>query len=70
MADVDIQALLDSDAVGTGLRIVRRGDNCGTLSTYYVVSNGAGYAGHARWVTVTTSDSDAQKNTAIRAAMA
>jgi len=50
--------------------IVRRdGGATDTLSHYYVVPT-QGYAGHSRWVSVTRTDSDADKNTAIRAALA
>lgn len=69
MADSDIQALLDADGMGTGIRIVRRGDDTGTLSNYFC-TGGATYPGKARWVQVTTANTDAQKNTAIRAALA
>ncbi len=68
MPDPALQLLLDPDNQGTRLRIQDRVDS-GALSSYYVVANGAGWAGRARWVNVTTADSDAQKNTAIRAAM-
>jgi len=70
MADVDLQLLLDADVTGNGVMIVRRdGGATDTLSHYYVVPT-QGYAGHSRWVSVTRTDSDAQKNTAIRAALA
>jgi hypothetical protein len=68
MADPALQALLDPDVTGTGLVIERRlGGASDTLSHYYVVGNALG-RGQSRWVTVTTADTDAQKNTAIRAA--
>jgi len=68
MADIDLQALLDPDSTGRGIQIVRRVD-AGLLSSYYLVPN-VTLAGHARWVNVTAADSDATKNTAIRAALA
>lgn len=67
MADPALQALLDPAATGMGATILRR-VNADTLTSYYVQGL-AGFAGRARWVNVTTSDSDAQKNTAIRAAL-
>lgn len=67
MADSDIQALLDPGATGRGITMVRREPNGATLSYYYCQGNVTG-VGKAMWVAVTTSDSDAQKNTAIRAA--
>lgn len=70
MADPALQALLDPDGTGTGIMIVRRmGGASDTLNQYYVVP-GQGFAGHSRWVDVTTANTDAQKNTAIRAALA
>lgn len=68
MSDVDLQALLDPSGTGRGIQIVRRID-AGLLSSYYLVPN-VTLAGHARWVNVTTSDNDATKDTAIRAALA
>jgi len=70
MADSDLQLLLDADNNGNGIRIITRtGGASETLSHYYVVPT-QGYAGHARWVAVARADSDADKNTAIRAALA
>lgn len=70
MADAALQALLDADGQGTGIRIMRRVDTAdGVLSSYYVVPNGGFDAGRARWVDVTAANTDAQKNTAIRAAL-
>ena len=68
MADPALQALLDPDGTGNGIMIQRRVDS-GVLSSYYVVPQ-ATLSGHARWVDVTTANTDAQKNTAIRAALA
>jgi hypothetical protein len=68
MADADLQALLDPSGNGRGVHIVRRID-AGSLSSYYVVPN-VTLAGRARWVNVTTGDTDEQKDTAIRAALA
>lgn len=67
MADSDIQALLDAGATGRGITIVRRDPDTGLLSNYYCEGNVTG-VGQAMWVQVTTSDTDAQKNTAIRTA--
>lgn len=68
MSDPTLQAQLDPTGNGTGVMILRRVD-AGTKSHYYVVPT-QGYAGHSRWVEVTTSDTDNQKETAIRAALA
>jgi len=68
MADATLQAQLDPTGNGTGIRILNRVD-VGTLTNYYVVPT-QGYAGHARWVSVTTANTDNQKETAIRAALA
>lgn len=70
MADAALQALLDASGNGTGIMIVQRAGDTDTLSHYYVTPHVGPYAGRSRWVTVTTADSDAQKNTAIRAALA
>lgn len=70
MADAALQALLDPSGMGTGIMITQRAGDTSTLSHYYVVPNVGPYAGRARWVTVTTADTDADKNTAIRAALA
>lgn len=67
MADADIQALLDPGDTGHGIRIVRRDPDGATLSYYYCEGNVTG-VGKAMWVAVTTSDSDAQKDAAIRLA--
>ena len=68
MADATLQAQLDPSGNGQGIMIRRRVD-VGTKSQYYVVPT-QGYAGHARWVEVTTANTDNQKETAIRAALA
>jgi hypothetical protein len=68
MADATLQSQLDPSGQGRGIMLQRRVD-AGLKSNYYavpVVTN----AGHARWVEVTTSDSDNTKETAIRAALA
>ena len=73
MADSDIQALLDPDASalpsGRGIRIIRREPDSGSpaLSHYYLQGNTRG-VGKAMWVSVTASDTDDQKKTAILAA--
>lgn len=69
MADSDLQALLDTDPNGRGIRIVRRVEIDNTYSAYYV-TGGQEYPGRDRWVTVTTADSDEDKDTAIRAVLA
>ena len=66
MADTDLQALLDSGATGHGIRIIKRVDAV-LKSDYYCIGNVTG-VGKDMWVQVTTADSDADKNTAIRAA--
>jgi hypothetical protein len=66
MADIDLQELLDPGATARGITIKQRVD-AGSLSSYYLEGNVTG-VGKAMWVNVTTADSDAQKNTAIRAA--
>lgn len=68
MADVTLQSQLDVGATGRGVKLERRVD-VGTKSHYYCVPN-QGYAGHARWVEVVAADTDNQKETAIRAALA
>jgi hypothetical protein len=69
MADADLQALLDPSGTGRGIQIVRRTNDTTLLSSYYVVPC-VTLAGRARWVQVTTADSDEDKDTAIRAALA
>ena len=70
MADTDLQLLLDPAVTalpsGRGIRIVKRVD-AGLLSSYYCEGNITG-RGKAMWVDVTTTDTDEQKDTAIRAA--
>jgi hypothetical protein len=68
MADADLQLLLDPGPTGRGIKIERRVDS-GLKSNYYCVPV-VTLAGHARWVEVTTADTDEQKDTAIRAALA
>lgn len=69
MPDPALQALLDPDATGAGIQIERRVDSAdGLISSYFVVGQVTG-RGQGRWVNVTTANSDAQKNTAIRAAL-
>lgn len=67
MADPTLQSQLDPDGQGRGIMLIRRVD-AGLKSNYYcipVVTN----HGHSRWVEVTTTDTDNQKETAIRAAL-
>lgn len=70
MADPALQLLLDpAPSTGLGIQIVRRVDDAaGTTSSYYVVGQVTG-VGKAQWVNVTTANTDAQKNTAIRTAL-
>lgn len=68
MADPTLQSQLDPTGNGQGIMLRRRVDS-GLKSNYYAVPT-QGYAGHSRWVEVTTSDSDNTKETAIRAALA
>ena len=69
MPDPALQALLDLAATGMGIQIERRVDSAdGTLSSYYVVGQVTG-VGKGQWVNVTAANTDAQKNTAIRAAL-
>jgi hypothetical protein len=69
MADIDIQLLLDPASNGRGVMILQRtGGASDTLNSYYVrgvVTRG----GRSKWVDVTRTDSDAQKATAILAAL-
>lgn len=68
MADPALQALLDPDATGLGIRITDRIDDLlGTTSSYYCIGNVYG-KGKSLFVNVPTGNTDAQKNTAIRAA--
>lgn len=67
MADPALQALLDPAATGAGIQLVRRVDNGGSLSSYWCAGQ-VGGVGKGMWVDVTTANTDAQKNTAIRAA--
>jgi hypothetical protein len=69
MADPALQLLLDpAPSTGNGIQITRRVDDAlGTTSSYYCVGQVTG-VGKALWVNVTTANSDAQKNTAIRTA--
>jgi hypothetical protein len=69
MADTDLQSLLDPTGTGRGIQIVRRTNDTTLKSSYYLVPN-VTLAGRARWVQVTTADSDEDKDTAIRAALA
>ena len=70
MADSALQLLLDPlPSQGNGIQIERRLDDAlGTTSSYYVVGQVTG-VGKAMWVNVVTANTDAQKNTAIRAAL-
>lgn len=73
MPDTSLQALLDPDSSGNGIEIIRRVDAPGGIITsYYVQASGARsniISGTSQWVDVTTANTDAQKNTAIRAAL-
>ena len=46
-----------------------RASDAAVLAHYYVVPNVGPYAGRARWVEVVSTETDAQKNTAIRTAL-
>ncbi len=72
MPDPALQALLDPDGNGNGIIIERRVDTTdGLTSSYYVTPMCLPTAaGRSRWVNVVTANTDAQKNTAIRAALA
>ena len=70
MDDDELQALLDPSGNGKGVRIIRRVNDTTLKSSYYVTPHGGQYSGRARWVQVTTADSDADKATAILAALA
>lgn len=71
MADSDLQALLDPSGTGRGIMISRRaGGASDTYSDYYVTPHVGPYAGRSRWVRTTRTDSDADKATAIAAALA
>ena len=69
MADPALQLLLDpTPSQGFGMQIIRRVDDAlGTTSSYYLVGQVTG-VGKSMWVNVTTANTDAQKNTSIRAA--
>ncbi len=68
MADPALQLLLDPASTGNGIMIERRVDEpTGVTTSYYCVGQVTG-VGKAMWVNVTTANTDAQKNTAIRAA--
>ncbi len=69
MADPALQLLLDPGATGRGIIITDRVDTS-TFTDYYVTPMVSPYAGRSRWVRVNTADTDAQKDTAIRAALA
>jgi hypothetical protein len=72
MADPALQLLLDPDSSGRGIQILRRADPDSTNCSYYVQA-GANRAnninGNALWVNCLQVDSDATKNTSIRAAL-
>ncbi len=71
-SDVGLQALLDPGATRHGIQILRVAVPDSTYTSYYVQA-GANVAGNingkAMWVNCTTSDADAVKDTAIRAAL-
>lgn len=72
-SDAGLQALLDPDASGRGIQILRRDDGGSSTNSSYYVQAGAARSnninGKAMWVNTTTSDADSVKNTAIRAAL-
>ncbi len=63
MADADLQALLDPDYV-----IQRRENPSATKTSYYCSGRSQGHSRFG-WTDVTTLDTDAQKNTAIRTSL-
>lgn len=71
-SDAGLQALLDPDVSGRGIRILRVATP-DSVNTAYYVQAGASAAGNinggAMWVNTTTTDADSVKNTAIRAAL-
>ena len=68
MADPALQALLDPDDTRRGIRILRRVDSGdGVKANYYCIGQVTG-RGKEMWVETTAADTDAQRNTAIRAA--
>lgn len=69
MADPALQLLLDpAPSQGSGIIIRRRVDDAlGTTTSYWCDGQVTG-VGKAMWVNVVTANSDAAKNTAIRAA--
>jgi hypothetical protein len=71
-SDAGLQALLDPDTSRRGVQILRIAIPDSTNTAYYVqaLASAAGNInGKAMWVNCTTTDSDALKNTAIRAAL-
>lgn len=71
MADKELQAVLNTNArTPLGQTILRSVQNSAGITSHYVIDNGGPSSGTARWVDVTTADSDANKGTAIRAALA
>jgi hypothetical protein len=68
MADKDLQNLLDASGKGRTMKILRAISN-GANTDYYVSVDQGPNAGRCRWITVPTANSDAQKDTAIRAAL-
>lgn len=73
MSDAALQALLDPDASGHGIQLLKRVDEIGGVTCSYYVRSGAPRAnnisGAAKWVDCLIADNDATKNTAIRAAL-
>jgi len=70
--DADLQALLDLDANGNNIQIIRRVNADSTTESFYVqckANRSGNVGGKAIWVDCTMSDTDATKNTAIRAAL-
>lgn len=65
--EASVHALTDPDGNGNGIRILRTVQD-GTTTSYYVAGNVLG-RGRCGWVDVTTTDTAAHHNTAIRAAL-
>lgn len=70
--EAGLQALLDTTGCGRGVRILKTNyayDASNPAWSYYV-DGGVTYPGRVRWVDVLVSATDAQANTAVRAALA
>ena len=68
MADSDLQALLDPDYLLVRRSNYAAGEPPALITSYYCSGRTLGHA-KAGWTDITTASTDAQKNTAIRAAL-